>query len=332
MAYNLSIETRADGTGIVLPAQTVLNGGTLTVYSIRRDSVTDVFFDNVACSWDLQSISGGVAAGDLVPAGDGKSAVFTGALDGQCQIEAYMGGEFIVDESVMGQIIDDQPLYAVTGMVYVIAKAIVSMSEVKDYLKLTTTGVTTAENGTVLDALLATWIKEISELIEEKLSQSVQPQAVTEQLDGTGMTILYMEKARIVSLQGVSDSDKLASLQIRASALASWANMFDNIGYVFLTPVHGWRIQLLDYMIFPMGFRNIQVKYWGGFSPIPSDISKMAIEMIQIMWDESSQGTHLLGRVSKAINEAGQSTNVGLKDMAARWEETFTRYRKTGVA
>jgi len=87
----VQVETAANGSGTVVPAQNILTGSAITVYAITRDA-SDVFIANVAAdAWSLQSITGGVVAGDLVPSGDSKSAVFTGHAAGTAQIQATSG-------------------------------------------------------------------------------------------------------------------------------------------------------------------------------------------------------------------------------------------------
>ncbi|NQT32082.1 MAG: hypothetical protein HQ594_00230, partial [Candidatus Omnitrophica bacterium] len=87
----VNVETAADGSGTIVPAQNVASASSITVYSITRDAA-DNFVANVAAgAWALTSKTGGVVNGDLVAAGDAKSAVFTGAVIGTAKIEATSG-------------------------------------------------------------------------------------------------------------------------------------------------------------------------------------------------------------------------------------------------
>lgn len=82
------VETAADGSGSVVSAQNLTAGSSITVYAITRDA-SDNFIANVAAdAWSLQSKTGGVVDGDLVPAGDSKSAVMTGHLVGTAAIRS----------------------------------------------------------------------------------------------------------------------------------------------------------------------------------------------------------------------------------------------------
>ncbi len=85
------VETAADGTGDVVPAQNLAQGSSLPVYAVTRDA-SDTFVANAAVVWSLLSKTGGVVDGDLVPSGDGKSAVFTAHAAGSSVIHAAVSG------------------------------------------------------------------------------------------------------------------------------------------------------------------------------------------------------------------------------------------------
>jgi len=93
-ATQLRVETAADGSGTVVPAQNVTAGSSITVYSISRDAQGN-FVANVATDasgWSLANVTGGVVSGDLVAAGDLKSASFSGHLVGSAKIHAVKSG------------------------------------------------------------------------------------------------------------------------------------------------------------------------------------------------------------------------------------------------
>src|SRR5207247_1649735 len=93
-ATSIRVETLANGTGTVVPAQNVTAGSSITVFSISRDGQGN-FVANVAtdaAGWSLTSRTAGVADSDLVAAGDLKSAVFTGHLVGTAKIHAVKSG------------------------------------------------------------------------------------------------------------------------------------------------------------------------------------------------------------------------------------------------
>ncbi len=87
-ASQIRVETAADGSGTLVPAQSIGPLAPMTVFAIARDDF-DNFVENIAANtWILQAVTGGVAGGDLVPSGDSRSAVFTGHLVGTGQIRA----------------------------------------------------------------------------------------------------------------------------------------------------------------------------------------------------------------------------------------------------
>ncbi len=84
------VETAADGSGTVLPAQNLAAGSSVTGYAITRHS-DGTFAGNVPARWTLTSITGGVVGGDLVPSADARSARFTGHLAGTAKLRADDG-------------------------------------------------------------------------------------------------------------------------------------------------------------------------------------------------------------------------------------------------
>src|SRR5207248_1186662 len=78
-------------SGTVVPAQNINSGSSITVYSISRDAGGNFVANVAADSWSYASNTGGVVAGDLVPAGNKKSAVFTGHAAGTAAIHAAVG-------------------------------------------------------------------------------------------------------------------------------------------------------------------------------------------------------------------------------------------------
>ena len=84
---NIKIEDKADGTGNEVDAKTISSGNSFTVYAINRDAY-DNFIANVPVTWVLIDKTEGIADADLIPAGDSKSATFTGHKVGSAKITA----------------------------------------------------------------------------------------------------------------------------------------------------------------------------------------------------------------------------------------------------
>jgi hypothetical protein len=87
-AARVRVETKSDGTGTIVPAQSILAARSVTMYAISRDSANNFLANVAASSWSMQSVTGGVADSDLVASGDRKSAVFTGLVLGSGQVRA----------------------------------------------------------------------------------------------------------------------------------------------------------------------------------------------------------------------------------------------------
>ncbi|MFA7334678.1 MAG: autotransporter-associated beta strand repeat-containing protein, partial [Kiritimatiellia bacterium] len=91
IAVKVNVETAPDGTGIIVPATNIVSGSNLMVYAVTRDA-SDNFVTNIAAdTWSLIARTGGVVDGNLVAAGDMKSATFTGVLAGTANIQATSG-------------------------------------------------------------------------------------------------------------------------------------------------------------------------------------------------------------------------------------------------
>ena len=101
VATKIRVETAGDGSGTVVPAQNVAAGSSLTVFAIGRDGGDNFVANVVADSWSLIGITGGVVAGDLVAAGDSKSAVFTGHHVGTAAVHAAKAGLASTDSGTL---------------------------------------------------------------------------------------------------------------------------------------------------------------------------------------------------------------------------------------
>jgi subtilisin family serine protease len=81
----IRVETTANGSGGIVPAQNVTAGNHLTVYSIIRDQF-DNFISNSEGNWSLVNKTGNINDSDMVASGDNQSAVFTSNLVGTANI------------------------------------------------------------------------------------------------------------------------------------------------------------------------------------------------------------------------------------------------------
>jgi hypothetical protein len=107
-ASTVRVETAADGSGTVQPARNISSGQAITLYSIARDQYNN-FIDDTVAVWSLINRTGGILPGDLVPGGDGKSAVFTGGVIGTAQVSAVTGALAQVPSGVLTVVVAGIP-------------------------------------------------------------------------------------------------------------------------------------------------------------------------------------------------------------------------------
>jgi len=100
-ATQVRVETAADGSGTVVPAQNLASGSVITVYAITRDASNNFIANVAADSWSLTSVTGGVLPTDLVASGDRKSAVFTAHVTGSAAIHATATGLTSTDSGLI---------------------------------------------------------------------------------------------------------------------------------------------------------------------------------------------------------------------------------------
>lgn len=86
----ISVETAPDGSGAILPEQSLPAGASLTAYAVARDEHGNSI-ENIAAEWSLADISGGITGQELAAEPDGKSAIFTACAAGTAVIRAEAG-------------------------------------------------------------------------------------------------------------------------------------------------------------------------------------------------------------------------------------------------
>lgn len=89
-ASKISVETMADGSGVIIPTQTIISGSSLTVYAITRD-VYNNYIANSIGSWSLDNVTGSVIGTDLMTFNGNRAATFTGNGAGSANIKSTSG-------------------------------------------------------------------------------------------------------------------------------------------------------------------------------------------------------------------------------------------------
>jgi len=98
--YQVRVETKADGSGTVVGAQTLTAGGSITNFAIARDEANN-FIENTPAPWAMVNVTGGVTNSDLTVAPGNKSAVFTAHLAGTGEIQAAAAATNLVNSGTI---------------------------------------------------------------------------------------------------------------------------------------------------------------------------------------------------------------------------------------
>ena len=113
-ASQIRVETTANGSGNVVPAQNIIAGNSLTVYAASRDQYGN-FISNSPGTWSLVNKTGNITNSDLVPGVDNKSAIFTGHLAGTANIHVASNGLDSTDSGIITVILGEATKFNVTG-------------------------------------------------------------------------------------------------------------------------------------------------------------------------------------------------------------------------
>lgn len=201
------------------------------------------------------------------------------------------------------------------------ARSIITLNQAKFYL-----GITTSE--TTHDSTLEEWIDICSDSVERYVDNKINLIEVEEILDGTGKSVIYPHYFPIYAIYGGDDAEKLSNIQYRTEATGAWTNLLTDMDYVRIDPYDAHRIELLDGEEFTAGTKNIRIKYYAGYNDVPSDVKKVVMEMVAVMWNESNHGSNLIGRSSSTI---GQGNQVSTVEMTPRWERVLGKYRRYAI-
>lgn len=196
---------------------------------------------------------------------------------------------------------------------------IVTLAQAKTYLGLPNEF---DDSDELLDTASTGWIDIVSGVIERYLGTKVCAQAVTAYLNGDGTNELRLPESPIISA---------TSIQHRTTYNGTFTDLFTSSDEYFTDPlIDAFRI-VAHTQCFPVGVRNIKVVYQCGWSSIPADIQKVALEMLLKMWNESKKGLSQLGKSSVNVSAAGSSGSESLIELEPRWMKVLDRYRQVRV-
>ena len=186
---------------------------------------------------------------------------------------------------------------------------ICSVSDVCTYLNISTSDSVTG--------FINSCIGYVSDDFENYCNKVLANQNLFGIYDGDGTNSLILQSYPIVSINNV---------QTRGFLTDSWTDVTSDVD----NSTGDWKI-LLQTKFFPAGYRTVKVNYNAGYTTIPRDIKKVAIESIGIILKESHAG----GKVSD--NRLGVTTRniqglVGQSISYNRFrndvEKTLDYYRK----
>ncbi|MBI3630775.1 MAG: Ig-like domain-containing protein, partial [Candidatus Sungbacteria bacterium] len=151
-ASQVKVETAANGSGSVVPVQSISSGSTLTVYGVTRDQFGNYVGNPSATAWSLTNKIGGVVDGDLTGS-PGASVVMHGNSAGSAVIHAANASLIAGDSGTITVLKLDQtititthaPASAIYGSTFPVA-ATASSGLLVD---MTTTGGCSISDGTI---------------------------------------------------------------------------------------------------------------------------------------------------------------------------------------
>lgn len=199
----------------------------------------------------------------------------------------------------------------------VAAYAIVTLQEVKDYLKIA---------GGESDSLLEGWIDRTSYSIESYTGRKFKVQDVSNEIyDGDGTDTLFLRYWPLTQFStedSPTDAQKLAAVQYRNAPDGDWTDIDDNASHL-LTDSRWPFIKLYD-TTFSYGERNVRLSYRAGYSVIPGDVWIVALEMVADFWQKSRQG----GEARLGISSQGrESYSTTFLELEPRWRKVLDLYR-----
>ncbi len=189
------------------------------------------------------------------------------------------------------------------------ATAITTIAKVKDYLGI---------GGTTYDTFFTELIAEVQADIESKTGRHFPIVELTEYYDGDGTRELFLNYRPITSVTNLYDDTERAygaGTEIASTGFV----IYSNKGI----------IRLVNDLCFNRSDQNIKIVYKTGWSTIPEDIEKVAIEMVARIFRASNKGNKDLGVESR---KEGEGT-VGLitENYLPGHEEVIEKYRDIRV-
>jgi len=149
------------------------------------------------------------------------------------------------------------------------ANALTSVSNVKEYLGITST---------TYDTLIEQFINRVSDYMERYCRRNFKKTTFIQKYDGDGTSSLVLRNYPIESIEYVkitkyptAEFTTLYEADLQVDKVAGKISIAPRIGAV-ATPI--------AVQIFAVGHQNIEVKYVAGYTAIPDDLEEICIELV----------------------------------------------------
>jgi hypothetical protein len=202
------------------------------------------------------------------------------------------------------------------------ASAVITLQEVKDFLKIPTL---TLDD----DNYLQTAINEASTEMENYINNKIVVQTLTDEIyDGNGTNRIYTNYSPIVGLGavGASTADQLAALRVRDTVDDSFAAVETDINHIHLDIKKPY-IALYD-EIFPYGRQTVKITYRAGWSVVPTEFKEGCLMLVIAKYKDSRRGQDRFGKESESINGTVGSSSIRYTDIRKKVYELISGYRK----
>jgi hypothetical protein len=179
--------------------------------------------------------------------------------------------------------------------------AIISLADARRYLNKPTTDVTADDD-------LKLYINIVTDMIERHLRGPVASRDFANEIqDGSGCETQIVRWKPITALiNGV-----VTDVQYRVGLTDAWQTLEDTYEYIIIDNEKPWQIYLYG-NVFPEGIQNIRLQYTAGYTSVPGAITKVALEIVAEMYQESVKGKARLGQSSKSAGfpQGGNATDT----------------------
>lgn len=177
----------------------------------------------------------------------------------------------------------------------------------------------------ITDAYLALLITAASTQIQRWCNRCFVEQVFDERLDGEGDQTIFLPNFPITDIDVVDFIELDGTIESVMIATDTFTDFFI-LG-------NGGEISFLNsnpsrFINFPRGFKNVKIKFTGGFSPIPEDVQEAAVEQVVFINEQGSASDSVksekLGDYAKTFFNPTASGSGNLSNTAF---ELLSRYK-----